>query len=371
MILWTCWLQNTVFCSEVRRCDRTTAYLDCRELGIANRDIENLKIFQNISQTKKDKISIVYLSRNQLTEVPWSGLLTIPRLSVLYLDHNRIESFSPGTALRNLSKISFINLSCNRIKTLTEDEFRRPVRNRPLLRVYLDENPIHCDERVVWLANISLHEWTCRCFKECYGNDRCMQQCQENCTVNSLNVHFNSDPSSRLTCTSPAYMRGKRIHDMLTSEKTPMTDDVTETATRFNVTTDGTATAPQPLTEALAPNGGVRSILPNQNQNGGSHLILNISISVAMGIVAIVLFVFTCRCAKDKLAQRRQVPRARGPEATGRHLTCSRTHAYETARRVDSELVEEEPNGDETTPYGIAKQNPIYVTADEQEGEEQ
>eukprot|EP00058_Branchiostoma_floridae_P010951 XP_002596439.1 hypothetical protein BRAFLDRAFT_77150 [Branchiostoma floridae] len=161
MILWTCRLLDTVICSEHRKCNSTAAYLNCEGLDLANWDVENFEIFQTISRVKKDKISIVYFSRNRLTEVPWNGLSTVPSLYVLYLDHNQVESFSPGTALRHLSKLSSIHLSYNRIKALTEGEFRRPVQDRPLLRVYLDNNPIHCDATVLWLANISLHERSC------------------------------------------------------------------------------------------------------------------------------------------------------------------------------------------------------------------
>ncbi|XP_078589562.1 uncharacterized protein LOC144869931 [Branchiostoma floridae x Branchiostoma japonicum] len=248
-----------------------------------------------------------------------------------------------------------------RIKALTEGEFRRPVQNRPLLRVYLDNNPIHCDATVLWLANISLHERSCRCFKECYGDVMCMQQCQENCTVNALNIHFHSDYSSRITCASPEYMRGKLIHEMLTTENMPSTDDTTET--RAIITTN--VAVFHAFTKATAPNGDIRYILPKHNHQGRSQLIIHIVVSVAMAIVAIVLLLLICKYRKAKLVQRR-----RRAEARGRQLTCSRNHAYETARNVVTENVEEEQDRDQTTPYGIAKQNPIYVTADEQDGEE-
>ncbi|XP_078674684.1 uncharacterized protein LOC144912824 [Branchiostoma floridae x Branchiostoma belcheri] len=366
-LLWTCRLQNIVL-TENRGCETTKACLNCDGLGLSNRDFEKLEIFQHsFSRTKKDKISLVFLKRNQLTKVPWSGLVTIPSLSILYLNHNQIESFSPGTALRKLTKLTAIHLSFNRIQTLGEDELRIPAQNRLLLQVYLDNNPIHCDSRVLWLANISLHERSCRCFKECRKDVTCMQDCRENCTENALNVHFHSDYISSITCVSPKHMRGKLIHEMLTPEN--MLTDVVTATTMFNMA--NISTVNQPPTKKQNAEG----ILPKHHHDEhGRRLIEQPPFLVGLAIAAAVLFLSMCKCARDKFAECRQVnvPRAGGPGARERQLTCSRDHAYGTARPVVAGNVQEDQSDDEMemTPYGIAKQNPIYVTAGEQEQEE-
>ncbi|KAI8486890.1 hypothetical protein Bbelb_353980 [Branchiostoma belcheri] len=353
---------------ENRGCETTQACLNCDGLGLSNRDFEKLEIFQHsFSRTKKDKISLVFLKRNQLTKVPWSGLVTIPSLSILYLNHNQIESFSPGTALRKLTKLTATHLSFNRIQTLGEDELRIPAQNRLLLQVYLDNNPIHCDSRVLWLANISLHERSCRCFKECRKDVTCMQDCRENCTENALNVHFHSDYISSITCVSPKHMRGKLIHEMLTPEN--MLTDVVTATTMFNMA--NISTVNQPPTKKQNAEG----ILPKHDHDEhGRRLIEQPPFLVGLAIAAAVLFLSMCKCARDKFAECRQVnvPRAGGPGARERQLTCSRDHAYGTARPVVAGNVQEDQSDDEMemTPYGIAKQNPIYVTAGEQEQEE-
>ncbi|KAB0364974.1 leucine-rich repeat and fibronectin type-III domain-containing protein 4 [Muntiacus reevesi] len=98
------------------------------------------------------------LSYNNLRQVPWAGIGSMPALHTLNLDHNLIDALPPG-AFAQLSQLSRLDLTSNRLATLAPDPLfsrgRHAEASPAPLVLSFSGNPLHCNCELLWLRRLA------------------------------------------------------------------------------------------------------------------------------------------------------------------------------------------------------------------------
>ncbi|KAF4009952.1 hypothetical protein G4228_000809 [Cervus hanglu yarkandensis] len=98
------------------------------------------------------------LSYNNLRQVPWAGIGSMPALHTLNLDHNLIDALPPG-AFSQLSQLSRLDLTSNRLATLAPDPLfsrgRHAEASPAPLVLSFSGNPLHCNCELLWLRRLA------------------------------------------------------------------------------------------------------------------------------------------------------------------------------------------------------------------------
>lgn len=152
------WLPDTLFgaCRSLENLDLSNNYVKYFHpslfLGL------NIQILQ-LHGNKIESVGILFASMKHLKELNLNNneirdtiqSFTFPKSIVLLdLAYNKIEHIRP-LAFSQLSDIKTINLRFNRISTLTNDSLAISTGKFAQTRFYIDENPLKCDCRLLWL----------------------------------------------------------------------------------------------------------------------------------------------------------------------------------------------------------------------------
>ncbi|CAD7003956.1 unnamed protein product [Ceratitis capitata] len=126
------------------------------------------------------KLETIDLSHNQLLTLKEMERTFLPNLSILNAAHNNITRLEKD--FHGLPVLCNANLTSNQISSISSDlvsQTRCKNHNVPnKLALYLDDNPILCDNRLNELCPIMLKQET-----EIHGKSQCFESDQEVCTV--------------------------------------------------------------------------------------------------------------------------------------------------------------------------------------------
>jgi Leucine-rich repeat (LRR) protein len=95
-------------------------------------------------------IKELFLSNNNIQRLTNETFVNTSRLSVIFLQHNAIQSIDYNT-FHSLHHLSTLDLSYNQLKAIDAQLLKH---NTLLQSLYLDNNPFHCDCRL-----LSLYDW--------------------------------------------------------------------------------------------------------------------------------------------------------------------------------------------------------------------
>jgi Leucine-rich repeat (LRR) protein len=115
-----------------------------RSLDLSNNNLHDIR-FQSLHNMKE-----VFLSNNNIQKLTNETFVNTSRLSVIFLQHNAIQSIDYNT-FHNLHHLSTLDLSYNQLKAIDAQLLKH---NTLLQSLYLDNNPFHCDCRL-----LSLYDW--------------------------------------------------------------------------------------------------------------------------------------------------------------------------------------------------------------------
>jgi Leucine-rich repeat (LRR) protein len=96
------------------------------------------------------RINEVFVSHNYLAKLTNKTFINCSTLSVIFLQHNSIESIDENT-FDSLDDLLTLDLSFNRLKSIDSALLKHNIK---LQSLYLDNNPFHCDCRI-----LSIYEW--------------------------------------------------------------------------------------------------------------------------------------------------------------------------------------------------------------------
>ncbi|KAI8487805.1 hypothetical protein Bbelb_345430 [Branchiostoma belcheri] len=135
------------------------------------------------------------LSFNSIESITWMSLRTLPDLSTLELQKNRLKYVELDIVIAHLPKLKFVNLSLNKLASFSQYAMGWP----QVTTIVIYKNPFHCDCDLSWLI-IKM-----ACLKACKGKDR--QACCSSCSACFLNM----TPKGRFNCKSPSDLHGRHL----------------------------------------------------------------------------------------------------------------------------------------------------------------
>ncbi|XP_019617907.1 PREDICTED: slit homolog 3 protein-like [Branchiostoma belcheri] len=140
------------------------------------------------------------LSFNSIESMSWMSLRTLPDLSTLELQKNRLKYVELDIVIAHLPKLKFVNLSLNKLASFSQYAMGWP----QVTTIVIYKNPFHCDCDLSWLI-IKM-----ACLKACKGKDR--QACCSSCSACFLNM----TPKGRFNCKSPSDLHGRHLSTVST-----------------------------------------------------------------------------------------------------------------------------------------------------------
>eukprot|EP00058_Branchiostoma_floridae_P013015 XP_002598503.1 hypothetical protein BRAFLDRAFT_66880 [Branchiostoma floridae] len=134
------------------------------------------------------RLRILELDMNCIESFSWMSLRALPNLASLDLMGNRLRYVKLDTVIQHLPKLRYINLRFNKLASFSEYELGRP----QVTDALINKNPFHCDCELSWLI-VKM-----ACLQACKGKDRqdCCSRCSACFLVKSLQLgaHVCSSP---------------------------------------------------------------------------------------------------------------------------------------------------------------------------------
>ncbi|XP_054162643.1 carboxypeptidase N subunit 2-like isoform X2 [Oppia nitens] len=115
-----------------------------RSIDLSNNELKSMALLNLIG------IREVFVSHNKLSKLTNKTFVNCSSLSVVFMQHNSIESIEMNT-FDTLQYLLTLDLSFNQLKAIDSQLFKH---NTQLQSLYLDNNPFHCDCRL-----LSIYEW--------------------------------------------------------------------------------------------------------------------------------------------------------------------------------------------------------------------
>jgi len=115
-----------------------------RTLDITNNHLQDIR-FHNLPNLEE-----VFISHNNILKLTNETFINSSSVSVIFLQHNAIQSIDYN-AFDSLHNLLTLDLSSNQLKAIDSQLLRH---NTRLQSLYLDNNPFHCDCRL-----LSIYEW--------------------------------------------------------------------------------------------------------------------------------------------------------------------------------------------------------------------
>ena len=166
---------------------RTGAFLKLSRCAYLNLDFNRIKEIERHTFKGLVSLETLDLDHNDITTIHPDGFASLPRLLHLYLDHNfltqiHIYTFMPLVSLEELHvnenylvriepgsfasspNLTTLGLSANNISSLSWDvlslnHFLKDEDERMVLTLYLEDNPIDCNENVCWIQKFENWGW--------------------------------------------------------------------------------------------------------------------------------------------------------------------------------------------------------------------
>ncbi|KAI8507992.1 hypothetical protein Bbelb_142320 [Branchiostoma belcheri] len=266
------------------------------------------------------KLRRLDISKNRLTEFPWSSLCNVTSIEHLKLDGNKISRVDAFVDFPQ--SLKYIFLQCNRIATIPET-FLDGMKRRTDIYLSIWDNPFQCDCHTQWIARLR------RCVRK---QENCVEKpvyTVRTCMLSNCNFHRDVviildqlEPrgfavwaldgprarSSELKCDSPREFKGTLLRDVNLSTCTSM------------------STLPSPQTTTRRPRADVRtqahersSVLPTVLTNSWKTTTVRVSqtawvvvwkepIAVILGVILAILFITgAIECTKQCKKRRQAV----------------------------------------------------------------
>lgn len=144
-----------------------------RSLDLSNNSLKKLGL-RNLFRVKE-----VFLSHNSLVKLTNRTFINCSSLSVIFMQHNSIESIDYNT-FDSLDDLLTLDLSFNQLKSIDSALLKHNIK---LQSLYLDNNPFHCDCRI-----LSIYEWLQKHSRLLALDDRQDMICSEPPTLKDSSV---------------------------------------------------------------------------------------------------------------------------------------------------------------------------------------